>query len=42
MFTNVAIPFVAVYYILKGLNIVVTASKIVISKHSFIVTVRVH
>jgi hypothetical protein len=41
MVTNVALPFVAVYNILKGFNIVVIASKIVISKHSFIMTVRV-
>ena len=42
MVTRVALTFVAVYYILKGSNIVVIASKIVISKLSFIMTVHVH
>ena len=42
MVTSVALPFVAVYCILKVSNIVVNASEIVISKLSFVMTVHVH
>jgi hypothetical protein len=42
MVTSVALHFVVVYSTLMGSNIVVIASKIVISKLSFFMAVRVH